>query len=131
MWRSFFLFFYWHLLWSSLRLLSRCARRNWLLGRLWSGCFRSGLFFKRLKRWQNGAQRKLSALLLLEFFNSGRLVDLDGDIEAGTFERDILRESVMCAQSRELERLCLEVVLSEELFLLQTEIYFLFFQSLE
>lgn len=58
-------------------------------------------------------------------------MDLDGDIEAGTFERDILRESVMCAQSRELERLCLEVVLSEELFLLQAEIYFLFFQSLE
>ena len=49
-------------------------------------------------------------------------MDLDGDIEAGTLEHDMLRESVMCAQSRELERLCLEVVLSEELFLLQAEI---------
>lgn len=58
-------------------------------------------------------------------------MDHDGDIEAGTLEHDMLRESVMCAQSRELERLCLEVVLTEELFLLQAEIQLLFFQSSE
>ena len=45
-------------------------------------------------------------------------MDHDGDVETGTLEHDMLRESGMRAQSRELDRLCLEVVLSEELFLL-------------
>ena len=57
-------------------------------------------------------------------------MDLDGDIEAGPLKHDMLTESVMCTQSCELERLCLEIVLSEELFLLQAEIYLPFFQSM-
>ena len=58
-------------------------------------------------------------------------MDHDAAVETGALEHDMLRESGFRSQSCELNRLILEVVLSDELFLLQAEINLPFLQASE